>query len=55
MFFLKVVSELSLGLGLHVLKHRRSDYDMHKLIRCRSKVDLGMISLDLDVDLNVYA
>ena len=50
-----MVSEPGLGLGLHVLKHRRSDYDMHKLNRCRSKVDLGMISLDLDVDLNVYA
>ena len=55
MFFLQVVSKAGLGLGLHVLKQHRSDYDMHKLIRCRSKVDLGMISLDLDVDLNVYA
>ena len=55
LFFLQVVSEPGLGLELHVLKHRRSDIIMHKLIRCRSKVDLGMISLDLDVDLNVYA
>ena len=55
MFSLQVVSEPGLGLGLHVLKHRRSDIIMHKLIRCRSKVDLGMISLDLDVDLNFYA
>ena len=50
-----MVSETGLGLGLHVLKHGRSDYVMHKLIWCRSKVDLDMISLDLDVDLNVYA
>ena len=50
-----MVSEAGLGLGLHVLKHHRSDIIMHKLIRCRSKVDLGMISLDLDIDLNVYA
>ena len=48
LFSLQVVSEPGLGLGLHVLKHRRSDYDMHKLIRYRSKVDLGMISLDLE-------
>ena len=48
MFSIQVVLEPSLGLGLHVLKHRKSDYDMHKLIRCRSKVDLGMISLDLE-------
>ena len=48
MFSLQVILEAGLGLGLHVLKHRRSDYDMHKLIRCRSKVDLGMISLDLE-------
>ena len=50
-----MVSEPGLGLGLHVLKHRRSDIIIHKLIRCRSKADLGMISLDLDVDLNAYA
>ena len=48
LFFLQVVSEPGLGLGLHVLKHCRSNIIMHKLIRCRSKVDLGMISLDLE-------
>ena len=48
MFSLQVVLEPGLGLGLHVLKHRRSDIIMHKLIRYRSKVDLGMISLDLE-------
>ena len=43
-----MVSEPGLGLGLHVLKHSRSEIIMHKLIWCRSKVDLVMISLDLE-------
>ena len=43
-----MVSEAGLGLGLHVLKHDRSDYVMYKLIWYRSKVDLDMISLDLE-------
>ena len=32
MFSLQMVSKPGLGLGLYVLKHRRSDYVMHKLI-----------------------
>ena len=43
-----MVLESGLGLGLHVLKHSRSDYIMHELIWYRSKVDLDMISLDLE-------
>ena len=43
-----MVSELGLGLGLHVLKHSRSEHIMHELIWYGSKVDLIMISLDLE-------